>query len=855
MRRVLCAMVLATIGLATRPAVCQVSPFPSIPADEQLALLPATPSELSDPPSNYDIVKNSLPTTVLFPAPPDNHLLAQNLVATTSAIAIEANACGREEDYAVVRYEMGIFQYTNETDNFLPILIGKIAWLNAHGGRTDPCVQQVRVANNYSPRAVVLALQTLLSRTPVAHCNFNSLNMDGTGVINIVVTPDCMRQQVNDGIRNMIKNSAMGTGIPCVQGALDEALTLSSIGPAAEGAWDFAEKALVRIMYLGTRQGTNQSAPVLTADTVNYLETELISASGAVSPDSYSILTGCENPAGDQTGTPEDIQNQQNFGHAVMRDLGDAWQWLFRLLTTALATALASNFDGAAVLLLWNALDNGAAWDSLIPTIDIKIPESENHRLMIESSRFLDNQKYITDLGGAGNADSYIEWQTDVRTWLLTKMQKIVMSDFQEYNSRPYTEESRDALVNLRDFSNDPAVSTASQIVLDLLEAKFATGSDRGRRIAPYRRKVSYENLADTDSLYNCFAQADHEIGIAMLLSNQTQYFQITSGGPSAVPIDCMPGVVYAATSSYRQPDTVQALNVERAASFSQAIHHDGEELYQHSPSYTISAGGIRTLPYNYVAVNWGPLNIGDDYGVAMPAVVIPTALSSLQSSKIGASIADLFRFDGVGTGQQRTENLCVSQGFICGINPHVPSTLPYCSGTADLACGRAEADGATYRFFNSHDIDAGGQCVFGANFSCDYYVAEKDAPCDGNFCDIGEHYGVIEIAEAGAADLAGGYFAFTQKAYSSLKSVLPTSSGRALYQTLDGRSINFSLAQSRPRILDTSGNDLPDPGACSKGGVIVSDCNGHVQILDPQGGKTIVIDFSDRNNPTRIEK
>ena len=118
---------------------------------------------------------------------------------------------------------------------------------------------------------------------------------------------------------------------------------------------------------------------------------------------------------------------------------------------------------------------------------------------MIESSKYLINNAMIRELDAAGYDKSALDAKRDeqkqVREWLLTELQRITINDFDEYNSRPYTDYSLESILNLYDFSNLPGFSndqemcTASAIVLDLSAAKFVAGSNRGRRIVPYRRR------------------------------------------------------------------------------------------------------------------------------------------------------------------------------------------------------------------------------------------------------------------------------------------------------------------------------------------------------------------------------
>ena len=129
--------------------------------------------------------------------------------------------------------------------------------------------------------------------------------------------------------------------------------------------------------------------------------------------------------------------------------------------------------------------------------VDVRLPETENHRLMIESSRYLTNMAIIRDLrrrGGHDNLDEILEQQNEVRAWLLKDLQRIAIHDFDESNSRPYTRLSLEAIQNLHDFANDardgdPQMQAAARIV------PYFVGEIRGRQQPrPTHRALSPES-------------------------------------------------------------------------------------------------------------------------------------------------------------------------------------------------------------------------------------------------------------------------------------------------------------------------------------------------------------------------
>ena len=115
---------------------------------------------------------------------------------------------------------------------------------------------------------------------------------------------------------------------------------------------------------------------------------------------------------------------------------------------------------------------------------NIDTPETENHLLMIESSRYLVNQLKFDRTGDA----KFNNTGNRLRGWLLGYMQRIAKHDFLEFNSRPYARLALHPLFNLHEFARDEDIRTAAQILLDYTMMKFAISSNRCRRVSPFRR-------------------------------------------------------------------------------------------------------------------------------------------------------------------------------------------------------------------------------------------------------------------------------------------------------------------------------------------------------------------------------
>src|SRR5262249_44629849 len=104
----------------------------------------------------------------------------------------------------------------------------------------------------------------------------------------------------------------------------------------------------------------------------------------------------------------------------------------------------------------------------------VVVDETENHIHMIESTRYLTNQILH-------QAQPQVAWYdhhaNGLHDWWMTRLQSILKHDFQEYNAKPYSRYSLDAIQNLAEFADDADLRLAAQMVLDFSSAKFAVSS------------------------------------------------------------------------------------------------------------------------------------------------------------------------------------------------------------------------------------------------------------------------------------------------------------------------------------------------------------------------------------------
>jgi hypothetical protein len=599
----------------------------------------------------------------------------------------------------------------------------------------------------------------------------------------------------------------MGTdGLPCVAG----------FSTGNKGDFDVVVRELVRLHYMGTIPRNE----VLERSTIDHMYENLLAARGGLSDSSYSLLSDCDDPAGDELGSPEDFADREYWYNEVLDAIGDFFKWLAELFWHVTAAALASAAGVIAAPFMLMSGDDPT--ELMMPHSDIRVGETENHRLMIETSKYLTNEKILGELRAMehDNVDEIEEKQNEVRDWLLQTLQAITINDFEEYNSRPYSRYSLNAILNLHDFAEDARLRTASRIVLDLSGAKFAAGSNRGRRIVPFRRLAEYDNKP----LYEMVNGADHEVGRAVVLAGQTQ---LLGGG---IWHEGLSSIVYAAVSPYRWPRPALEVAVERPQAIDQDITHTGLEGYFGASSFTMSLGGVRRR----AALSLFGMERDVDRGVAMPTVIIPTSN--------GHFMPDLFAMNGNGSQHNRTDNLCGYRGFICGIQPSNSLAFTNC------LTGIVFSAGPDFFFVNSAACKGATPPHF--------YLAYMRGHCVDTFCERGRQYGLMEIIDAPGAQASmndPAFVAFMTSRRPALAAAEPDASGTGTYVNAAGESIRFVVHDAASYIATING--VPRRAFATRGDVLNSDAKGHVEIGNPWSPAKVFIDYTNWTNPMRVEK
>lgn len=512
------------------------------------------------------------------------------------------------------------------------------------------------------------------------------------------------------------------------------------------------------------------------------------------------------------------------------------------------------------------------------------IPETENHRLMIQSAKYLTNQLYYqaSIAEGAPDHENFDNNRNgdggsnppmvDV---ILQMLSNFLTSDFIEYNSRPYQDLTMSALLNLVSFSYDDRVRLAARMVLDYVSAKVAVSSQDLRRCPPFRRRnedkffgpiiktlTMPKGFLGSPLVYNFGPppyEPDPQIAFYTMLAGNTGVLQsppklpFPNPTPGHAPGNYAFEMIHAGLSDYRVPPAILDLFVSRLSrTFYQGFHRvEGliinaqfvRELYAGSPSYLISAGGNPSF-FAYQADILGVWHRGnsEDLGLAMPTVFIPSVDCPAQSPGFGTTLADIIQFGRAST-DFHTFNLGVAPNFACGGPMYVPDAFePHTDDPTKPDDPKIVGDG------NWTFVDRGS-----GSTGPGYYLAIFRVR---NLFPTGEAWGILEAHDTLLSPLR---FRDFQKNVKETNRSLMLQAGEGqvnTYTTQAGQRIQFTLAP-RSEIISTSAE--PDQSVYTstfahgsiinsgQGGGLIPVGTGLITISNPAVG-TITLDMRSKD-------
>jgi hypothetical protein len=686
-----------------------------------------------------------------------------------------------------------------------------------------------------------------------------------------VVSGDCLKAEVNFVLSRMQQgNSYPGTdGLPC------------NITGKYAGDWDVRMKTLIRMIFLDARQAP--SGAVLEPATRDHMLNDLISVDGGPGPASYSWTACGDNEK--ETGNPQDREDDDENSNDLGSDIGDILTWLLRRLIFLAA------FLGLAYVLVAYAGIIGVLPAAIVvigtaAILSGQISETENHRLMIESTRYLNNQLIIQELGPDG-APSISSGQASLKTWLLNEFQTIAKNDFIEYNARPYQEYSLTALRNLSDFSTDADVRTGAQMLLEYSAAKYALGSNQGRRLVPFRRRLpavacimggSCDDECNTEcgaSFYEIFHPkgfGDFQVQLGLLFMAQTQQSMNGYMAPDLLNAAAATSVAYAAPGSRALLDPIISdLAIRKDQPYFQRIHHAGYEVYSSTPSALITAGGLEEGHAYGFDVAGVPLNFPglatENIGGALPTTVIFTGAQVTANGQSRMTVGSFISFQGTlrteGSDESFDDNMCVWKSFACGQNIRVPPDI--------IACMVATSPTSPWFFLNSATCPgytSGPPFYMVLYLICDVphclnnlnSLAPTGDTASAGFLEIVDHPSIgfndfitqIEASNAGSVSLLDKR---------CLGAVVPpdTSGCQGIYHSYSGHSLALRLkaqmfytGQTEIVAIDGVAEKNLSDWNLAEGNILSSTGDGEITINNPLMNVQLILDFRDATHPCR---
>jgi hypothetical protein len=503
--------------------------------------------------------------------------------------------------------------------------------------------------------------------------------------------------------------------------------------------------------------------------------------------------------------------------------------------------------DNILVVMGWETIRIGSG------LVRIEFPETENHILQIESSRYLTNQLLQLEAWREGRYDARFDNEMNgMNDWILRQFQAFLRFDFWEYNARPYQRYSTAAIHNLFDYAWDDRVKTAAGMVLDYVSAKFAVSSNGLRRCAPYRR------LRDTMAQTNLFVdKAD----------TGTYGFTLLSGYMHVLPYAhdwAAPDMTMVSLSDYRVPDIVlDLIMTPDHRSYFQRFSHGtrtgvvpspangvrgGIEVYSSEPEYLISAGGVwRESGYGY-----DEFQKYKSCAWPLPTTIMPSRAGLDIGGLDRSDFLKIFGYDNTG---RTTVNLGVAPNFAWGFEIVIPDSL---TANAIIETDgkwtfiHREEDGIFFAVYRDPEW-AGG---FGGGFG--FGSANGGFGFGSGSGMLYPNWGFVEVARA--KSLRFRDFVQSTKSLNAWRTYSPNGAVNE-YVTLAGRTVKFSGAA---QLLELDGSPLEtdtDRWPLAEGDIINSrkelgdsGHSGYVRVDNPSLQQRLVLDMQNHLIPRRYQ-
>jgi hypothetical protein len=616
-------------------------------------------------------------------------------------------------------------------------------------------------------------------------------------------------------------------------------------------------------------------------DAMRKLDQFLLTLRGPPNDGTYNLVLTCGNPDNGYGTATDYVEGNDVYdeadGQKPSSTGSDVAKWLLALalllllLGAAAAAAIAAaGLAGAAAVAAAIAAAVLVAAAALVTTVFVSpgIEETENHLLMMNTSKYLKNKLMLVELNNSGDKDGFkkVKEQNDeVREWLLERFQDIAEDDFVEYNSRPYGGWSMTGLLNIHDFpcevttfpivmsypaagtgvcdDDDRTLVTAVDAVLDMHSAKAALGSLEALRIVPFRRlATSNSPYMSTDSLTVVGAGADTMIGALQFWTGVTEHAPGNHANQAALGT-----MAWHATSGYRPPEMILDIALDKSTPYEQTITHGGYERYVSGPGWLITAGGDTTHPAQGFVWVFGATTYNIAVKDADHGVGVPTTFRSRRGPPHD-KYQDFLRFEGVdehwpdddGKPQiSYSHNRCVTENFACGDRLQLPPAVRACANATPASRRRPGL-----LFIDSvacpeyHDA--------ASTASDDFYLAIFDSSCGATpeSC-TGGQWGFLEVAPHTSFANVDAY----------ADALIRANLGHiGTWNTADADDdVEFAQVTQGGRTLEFEPDDEDFGADCRAcGAIITQEDDAKFSIRHPRHDGRILIDLNDEEKPVR---
>ena len=286
--------------------------------------------------------------------------------------------------------------------------------------------------------------------------------------------------------------------------------------------------------------------------------------------------------------------------------------------------------------------EEGNNFRTKAPNSGSMVPETENHILMTEGSRYLKN-RWLSQHGDTN--PKYNNETNGMEAKLLSFMDHMKNEGLYEFNSIPYIGYTITALLNLEAFGS-PSIRLGARDVLDYMNWTFALGSYRLKHYPPMRRRYEKASITSLTTDYqNAFMKAWLSFSSIQSFDKNLQ----NGGEVHALMAACLP---------YRPADKVIDLLFNKQQSYFVKLGHGKNscpEIFTGGKQYLLSAGGA----------NRGEMSII----VARPiCLFLPDTATDLSG---------IIHLAGPGTDFKKWNNTGVYKNFACAAGPvMVPSSF-----------------------------------------------------------------------------------------------------------------------------------------------------------------------------------